>query len=209
MREDSLTSAEDARGGREAGRSACSLLPAAPRLLQELRQARSAQRSGPGRRVRDTGPGPDSHALPGTCPGWGPAVPQTHSPAPRLPYLAQLCHAGRRARGPAGRAGRTRGRAPSPWPGAPRGGAAGVSQPRGGREAEGEGTGGRPAGAPGWRAKRAVGSAARRGAAARGAARAIAPDAQLRPREAGAGASAEPEPEPELGPEKGEGRRRA
>lgn len=49
--EDSLTSAEDARGGREAGRSACSLLPAAPRLLQALRPAHSAPKSGPGRGV--------------------------------------------------------------------------------------------------------------------------------------------------------------
>lgn len=85
----------------------------------------------------------------------------------------------------------------------------GCRSPGEGARQRGRGLEGAPRGLRAGRAKRAVGSAARRGAAARGAAGAIAPDAQLRPREAGAGASAEPEPEPELGPEKGEGRRSA
>lgn len=126
-------------------------------------------------------------ALARAPPSRRPAAPPPRSPAPRLPYLAQLCHAGRRARGPAGRAGRTRGRAPSPWPGAPRGGAAGGvaapgrargggggdwKAPRGGsglRGGErGQARGGGPRGGPGYRTRRPAspaGSCSRRASA--------------------------------------------
>lgn len=70
-----------------------------------------------------TVPGPDGSTLPSTClaPRKSRPRPRTLKPrrprgrAPLLPYLARLCCAGRRGRGPAGQAGRARARAPSPW----------------------------------------------------------------------------------------------
>lgn len=83
--------------------------------------------------------GSDSGTLPSTCPAPRKSRPRPRAPQPRqprrraplLPYLARLCCAGQRGRGPAGRAGRARARAPSPWLEPPAAGRPGpVSQPR-------------------------------------------------------------------------------
>lgn len=70
-----------------------------------------------------TVPAPDSSTPPSTCPAPRKSHPrpralqprQPGARAPLLPYLARLCCAGRRGRGPAGLAGRARARVPSPW----------------------------------------------------------------------------------------------
>lgn len=138
---------------------------------------------------RGTGPGPDSHALPGTCPSSsGPAAPPPRRPAapqpraaPPLPCAALPCWAARAWTSRTSR--QSPGTRPEPmaWSSARRG-RRGCRSPGEGARRRGRGLEGAPRRLRAGRGERAVGSAGWRGAAARGAARAIAPDAQLRPR---------------------------